>query len=195
MPDHQRVLAVFEPIAARLLAADARAIAELRGLSFLPGCDGHPRDTTLAWGRRAAVATELAQIARAAPEWRDHGDTRRQGSYEFTVGDDLAVRLAIDIDATPGPPATSSLFSTQNLSRHGRDRVLVRLRGDALNAPIMDVAFVVGANHIDGHLLMTQIAKRSTTLVPTPQAVTPPKARITLPKSRRQQGASDIAGA
>lgn len=163
-------------------------------MAGLAGCDGHPRDTAMAWVRRAHVATELARLARSTPGWRDHGITRQQGCYEFTVGDDLAVRLATDVDATPGPPATGSLFALGSLARHDRDRVLIRLRGIALSAPIIDIAALSVQNTVEWHIPMLQIAQRSTSVVPTPQAVALPKAKITLP-AHRKPAADSVVGA
>lgn len=190
MVDPARAIDALSPFAARLITADQRAIASLSAISWLPGCSAHPRDTSMAWLRRASVATEVEDIAAHAAGWRDPGYARAQGCFEVEVDDDLVLRLSTDYDGTAGPPATGSMFAVANLAHHGRGRLLLRLRGDVLRNPIFDVASISGRDHVDWKLTMAHIASQTPVIAPIPTPA-PPRPVVTLPGSAKRARRAD----
>lgn len=178
------IFEVFKPFAAELVALDAGAIAQLSAdRKSFSGLDHQPASAAMAIKRRAIFATGLRK---AATEWG--WDQRMEkyacGAYEWDH-EDLVIRLKKTV--LESRPAASDFSGVQGSFWEysppaERDLVQIRLMGNALKRPSIEIAPILSDGRHRGSISLRAIA--ASTIESIGQAAERSAPRVSLPKKR-----------
>lgn len=187
----KRLITQLQPIAADILGFDADAIAHLKQRQGdYAGYDHHPGASALAMERRAFVATETRKLIEAKLGWPMNQKSLPCGGYEW-LPDGWSIRLSkttpesrredtlalLGIQEELLPPSFSPTPDDE------REVVLIRLRGNPLLSPKVDV-LSLSSDGVHGTAVpLSAIAAANIERLPS--SGKPEKATVTLPGDQR----------
>jgi hypothetical protein len=186
----KRHIELFAPVAAGIVASDARAIERVEERKGLyAGLDPQPAAVARASERRALVATDMRRDIAPEASWTLVEDHLRNGAYEWHGPRGELIRLA---KTTPESRKLEAAKSFQGIQEElvvpqppptgPREEILIRLMGDPLGDPSVDIVCVGRKGVRSSAVSLAAMAKAQTDQFP---AKTPEKASVTLPGTRR----------
>jgi hypothetical protein len=192
MVTDERIIALFKPVAAEILAADADAVAQLsKSRELFSGLDAQPAAVAMASQRRALVATRMHRLVAPAAGWKQVDDNFSCGAYEWIGPEGEFIRLSKTTPETRKLEAAKALQGVQvqliesppSPSSDSRETILIRLMGNPLTDASVDVVCVGRKGVRTSAIPLAAIAAFSTQAFPG--AAQPAKAKVTLPGGRQ----------
>ncbi len=192
MVTDERIIDLFKPVAADILAADADAVAQLSASRELfSGFDAQPAAVAMASHRRAFVATQMHRTVAPAAGWKQIDDNFSCGAYEWIGPNGEFIRLSKTTPEARKLEAAKALQGVQvqliesapSPSPGLRETILIRLMGDPLRDPSVDVVCVGRKGVQTSAIPLAAVAVFETQAFPG--AVQAAKAKVTLPGGRR----------
>lgn len=193
MVTSERLIRIVHPLAVDVLGFDAAAIDHVKARSGgYAGLDPQPAAAAMAMERRAYVVTETRKFIAERLGWPINEDKQPCGGYEWFPEDGLAVRLA---KTTPESrqEAAKALLGIQGelalqlpppkVDDDQREVVLIRLMGNPLNSPSVDVVPLRKNGQHGAAIPLKAIAQANTERLSS--TGTPTKPSVTLPGDRR----------
>lgn len=194
MVTNERLIRTVHPLAANALGFDVAAVDHVKARSGgYAGFDPQPAAAAMAMERRAYVGTEMRKFIARRLGWPINEKKLPCGGYEWFPEDGLAVRLA---KTTPESrqEAAKALLGIQGelalqlpppkVDDDQREVVLIRLMGNPLNSPSVDVVPLSRNGQHGTAIPLKAIAQASIERLPS--TGTPlTKTTVTLPGDRR----------
>ncbi len=186
----KRQIEVFIPVAAGITASDARAIERVKERKGLyAGLDPQPAAVAMASERRALVATDMRRDIAPEAGWTLIDDNLPNGAYEWQGPRGEFIRLS---KTTPESRKLEAAKSFQGIQEELivpppppaglREEILIRLMGDPLKDPTVDIVCVGRKGVRSSAVSVAAIAKMQTERFP---GKAPAKTTVTLPGTRR----------
>lgn len=186
-----RLIRLVQPFAADFLAIDADAIEWVKSNQRLyAGLDHQPVAAAAAMHRRAYVATGARKLIASKMGWPLNDDTLPCGGYEW-LPESVSVRLSKTTPESRLEEAKALLGVQSELllpdeappRENQREIVLIRLMGNPLTRPTVDVVSLADKGRHGVAVPMSAIASANTERLPS--TGTPTKTSVTLPGERR----------
>lgn len=190
MPSPDQTIRLFAPAAAALLEADAdaiRCVTDRRDEFVL--LDPQPAATAMAARRRAEVATKLRTQIAPRQGWSLRSEHLAAGAYEWETEDGVLVRLSKTTRESRQEAALASLsvqaslFELPRVASDAEDILLMRLNGNPLMTPSMDVAQVTPSGEVVYRIAVATIARSTTEPV---AGTNVPSTQVRLPGEKRR---------
>lgn len=186
----ERIINILKPVAAEILGADAEILADLlKRKSVYAGYDHQPGATAMANERRAHVATKMRTVIAPRYGWVLVEDHVASGAYEWRV-DGFTVRVSKTTPESRQEEAAKTLLAVQPslfeilpVPATSTETVLIRLRGNPLTRPTVDVISMHSKGAAPSAISLKAIAAANVERLPATS--TPGKPRVTLPGVRR----------
>lgn len=187
----ERLIRLVHPFAADFLGIDADAVKWVKeNQRVYAGFDRQPVAAAAAMQRRAFVATEVRKLIETKMGWPLNEDKLPCGGYEW-LPDGLSVRLS---KTTPESrlEETKALLGVQGellgpseapIADDQREIVLIRLMGNPLEKPTVDVVSLADSGRHGVAVPMSAIAAAAMDRLPSTGR--PAKTSVTLPGRQR----------
>ena len=186
----KRHIDAFVPVAAGIVASDAKAIERVEERKGIyAGLDPQPAAVARASERRALVATDMRRDIAPEAGWTLIEDNLANGAYEWQGPRGEFIRLS---KTTPESRKLEAAKSFQGIQEElivpppppagPREEILIRLMGDPLKDPTVDIVCVGRKGVRSAAVSLAAIAKAQTERFP---GKAPVKTSVTLPGTRR----------
>lgn len=187
---NERHIAVFVPVAAGIVASDARAVKTVEERkSVYAALDPQPAAVAMASERRALVATDMRREIAPEAGWTLIEDNLAYGAYEWHGPQGEFIRLS---KTTPESRKFEAAKAFQGIQEElvvpppppdgPREEILIRLMGDPLSDPCVDIVCVGRKGVRSSAVPLAPLATMQTERFPTGM---PAKTSVTLPGVRR----------
>jgi hypothetical protein len=189
-------LQLLAPAASAILEADANALSAIKARSdeFVLW-DPQPASVVMANQRRAAVATAMRTTIAPRHGWELRTEHLESGAYEWELEPGVVLKLSKTTresrqEAALAAAGVQTLFDLPRSANASDEVLLVRLEGNAMRLPVIDLAHIDSRGRVRYYIPMQTIAASAVEQI-TPLAA--PRAKVELSGDKKRHAQSPDA--